>query len=420
MKRSLGFVYAAFCFRYVYPLVLVPFLARKLGAQEYGRVLAATSVTMLVWCAIEFGFPVCGARDVASAKDQRELTDVFSRHLSGRVLTLLPALLLGVVATVSTPVLRERPMLGALATLGGLSAGMNLGWFFQGSLRFVTSVVLEVLGPVVNLPLVLWLVRDQDDGTTVLALNLFSGLVVSVIGYAVALRSLERRALKLGGGVALIREATPLFANRGFGMLLQSGGIYIVSLFTGAQGVGWYGSAEKLVGLGISAMTPAGQVLVGTITKRLAEGGDGVFLLVRKAMATMFALAIVGAIAGNLLSSTLVPIALGPGYEQAVPLVKTLAWMLPLAALNQSMVTYVLLPLRLDRVILISSVVNALITLSIMVGVIDGFGLQGVCWARVLGELGVTAFLVVVLYRLEVRKAMSGHARQVPIAAVQQ
>jgi O-antigen/teichoic acid export membrane protein len=406
MKQSLAFVYVAFAFRYVYPLVLVPFLARTLGVDEYGRLLAATSITMLVWATVDFGFPICGARDAASAKDSRELGRIFGRQIAGRLITVVPAMLLGLGATLTSPVLRERPMFGILATLGGITASTNLGWYFQGTLRFVTSVVLEILATVMALPTLLYLVRDEGDGVTVLWINLLSGAVVSVLSYALALRGLDRSALRITGGWTLLREATPLFAHRGFGMILQSGAIYVASLFATAQGVGIYGSAEKLVGLGVSAMTPAGQVLLGTITRRHAEGAPGVFLLVRKAIAAMFLFSLVGATLGVLLSDVLIPVVLGPGFEDAVPVVQTLGWVLPFSALNLAMGTYVLVPLRMDRVVSVSSLVNLAVALPLMLLLAAPLGLHGLAVSRIVGEASVTVFLATMLQRKRLWRAL--------------
>jgi PST family polysaccharide transporter len=406
MKRSLAFVYAAFCLRYLYPLVLVPFYARTLGVGEYGRVLAANSITMLVWAALDYGFPSCGARDAASSHDGSALARLYGRHVSGRLVMMTPALLIGAVATISSPVLRERPLFGVLATIGGIVNGFNLGWYFQGTQRFVTSVILEVIGTVINLPLMLWLVRD--DGAVVLWLNIGVSALVSCIAHYVASRTLDRRAISIRGGFTLVREATPLFAHRGFGMLLQSGAIYVVSLFASARGVGLYGSAEKLVGLGLSAMAPAGQVLINTISKRLADGDDGVFVLIRKAMIGVVVLAAVGCGAGMGLAKFLVPIALGSGFEGAIPIVQVLLAILPFAALSQAMSGYVLIPLRSDRVVSTGSVINFVVALSLMSALVSRFGLFGVAGARVIAEAAVALFLTAALQRKQLWRRIWG------------
>jgi PST family polysaccharide transporter len=399
MKRSLAFVYAAFFLRYVYPLVLVPFYARVLGVSEYGRLLTALSLTTVVWGVLDYGFLFCGAREAASAPGPKELAAVYGRHLAGRLTMLLPGLALGAAGTFATPVLRERPLLGILATIGGVIASLNLGWYFQGTLRFVTSVILEVLGLIINLPLVLWLVRDQNDGSVVLWINVGSSLTAAGIAHLVALRSVDRSAVRLRGGLSLVREATPLFAHRGFGMLVQSGAIYIVGMFANAQGAGLYGSAEKLVGLGVSALTPASQVMLGTVSKRLANGGEGFYPLIRKAMFAMLMASVTACAGAMVLTKYAIPIALGPGFEEVEPIVKVLAFILPFSAMNQVMSNYVLIPLRQDRFVSSSSLIALLVAVPLMLMLASHYGLVGTGIARVIAEATSTGFLASVLYR---------------------
>ncbi len=55
-------LYFAHIFRYVFPIVIIPLLARKLGAEHYGIVLVGLSLATLVSLIVEFGFNVSGTR----------------------------------------------------------------------------------------------------------------------------------------------------------------------------------------------------------------------------------------------------------------------------------------------------------------------------------------------------------------------
>lgn len=66
IRYALAFVYGGYFFRYLYLLILIPFFGRILGPAECGKVLAAMSLVNVVWLAVEYGFPMVGARDVAS------------------------------------------------------------------------------------------------------------------------------------------------------------------------------------------------------------------------------------------------------------------------------------------------------------------------------------------------------------------
>ncbi|HMJ11458.1 MAG TPA: oligosaccharide flippase family protein, partial [Polyangiaceae bacterium] len=246
-KRALAFVYFGYAFRYLQLLILVPFYGRVLGAAEYGRILAATSLLQMVWLFTEYSLPTVGARGIARARDRREIAALYSSQLLGRLILTPVVLLAGLAAVALSPVLRERPIYGVLATLNGVVMAYNLGWYFQGTLRFRTSVLLEVLGFALSLPLILLFVRGPEDGWLVLVSLLASGVVSVLTAHVLALRTLERSALRWSGGLQLLRDSALLFAHKGLNVMMTSSSTYLISLFATATQVGWYGAADRIV-----------------------------------------------------------------------------------------------------------------------------------------------------------------------------
>ena len=235
--RALAFVYAGYLFRYVYLLILIPFYGRVLGAQEYGRVLAAMSLYQMVWMLTEYGFPLAGARDIAAAgNDTRRVGALYAQQMNARWLMAVPGLLLGVVGTLASPLLRETPLFGLLATANGLMAAFNLGWFYQGRLRFGTSVVFELIGFAINLPLILLSVHGPGDGARVLGALLASTIICTLAAHAYALRGIERVRAGWRESLALVRSSTALFAHKGVTLMMASSSTYLLSLFAPAGG----------------------------------------------------------------------------------------------------------------------------------------------------------------------------------------
>lgn len=400
--RALAYVYAGHAFRYLYLLILIPFYGRVLGAEEYGRVLAGMSLMTMVWMLAEYGFPVVGARATASTTDKDEIAAIFGRQLACRVLTAVPAVALGVAGTWLSPVMRDQPLLGLLATLTGIVSAFNLGWHFQGTQRFRTSVAMELIGFAINLPILLWFVRGPGDGWIVMATLLASGLVCTVAAHVVALRRLHRRITGWRDGkLALLREATGLFAHRGLSMMMGSSSTYLLSLFADAAQVGWYGSAERLASVGLGLMQPANQVLMGTVSRHVSssESEASAYRLMRLAFFAMGAVGIVLLAGCLLLSHWAVPLILGAGFAPAVPMLQVLGLMFPFAAFAQVASVYVLIPLRLDRLVAAMSLVGAFATVALALAMAPLWVGIGVAWARTLGYVVLALVLLVMLHR---------------------
>lgn len=397
-RRALTFVYAGYLLRYVYLIVLIPFYGRVLGAEEYGRLLTAMSLYQAVWLLCEYGFPSVGARAIAASADRAEIGALFGRHLAGRLVMALPALALGAGGTLLSPVLREAPLLGVLATANGLVAAFNLGWLFQGTLRFRTSVALEVVGFAINLPLILLLVDGGGDSWLVLATLLGSQVVCTIAAYALASGLVDGAAVRVRGGLALVREATALFMHRGATMLIASSSTYLLSLFAPAAQVGWYGAAERLAAAGLALMQPANHVLVGKISRHVGVDDDAAaVLLTRRALVGLVGFGFVLLAGTWLLAWLFVPLILGPGFAPTVALLHTLALMFPFVALAQVATGYVLVPLRYDRPVSLIGVGGAVVNVALIVALGLAWGGPGVAWARVLGAAAGAAALLALL-----------------------
>lgn len=400
-QRALVFVYVGYLFRYAYLLVLIPFYGRVLGAEEYGRLLAAMSLYQVVWMLTEYGFPIVGARDAASTRSREDLARLFGRHTMGRLAMMLPGIAVGLGGTLLSPVLRETPILGVLATLCGIVAAFNLGWFFQGTLRFTTSVVLEVCGFAINLPLILWLVDGPGDAPLALATLLASSLVCSVAALVIVLRSIDRPAIRWRGGFSLVRESTALFAHKGLTMLMASSSTYLLSLFGSAAQVGWYGVAERLATVGLSLMQPANHVLVGTVAQRISQKDSegNAYRLMRTSLFAMTAFGVLMLASTLLLADRLVPLILGPSFGPTVPMLQMLGVMFPFAAFCQVVSGYVLIPLRHDQLVSLISLFGAVTTVLMILGFGLAWGGSGVAVARVMGYVAIALALALVLYR---------------------
>jgi len=400
-RSSLAFVYASYAARYLYLLILIPFYGRVLGPTEYGKVLSAMSLFGVVWLLTNYGFAVVGTRAVASAKDTSTISAEFGRHFKARLLMCAIGIAVGLGGTALSPVLRSDPAFGIIATALGLVSTFNLGWYFQGRGRFRTSVLLEVAGFAISLAMILSLVRTSRDGLLVMIALLVSGTLTTVVSYLIALPALDRSAIKLKGGLSLIRESTAVFAASGIGVVTTNASIFVLSLFATAQHVGFFGAADRIANLGISLMTPANQVLVGTVSRRLAigSGPDDAFVLMRKSLVAMLAFGLAAMAVSVVFAPWAVPLVMGAEFRPSVVLVQVLGVVFPFAAFNQAARMYVLIPLRHDAAVARVSIIGALITLIAIGFFVTPWGGMGVVIAKIVGEITVTLATIIIMLR---------------------
>jgi O-antigen/teichoic acid export membrane protein len=405
-RRALVFVYIGYVFRYLYMFIMVPFYGRVLGAAGYGRVLAGMALFQVVWMVAEGGLMMMGARDLAAvAKDDARRAALYGQHQAARALMLIPAAAVGVAGTLLSPLLREQPMFGVLATLNGLLTAFGLGWYFQAMLMFRTSVIVEMLTFVVGLPLILSIVDSPEDAWLVHFSFVMSTVVVTIVGHTIALRTMNVRLIRWDGALALLRASTTMFVYRSLATVAASAPVYVYSLIGTATQVGFYGSAERIATVGLGLMQPATQVIFGTVSSRIAaaESEGEAYALMKKSFLALGGSGVVMLIGTLLLAGFAVPLILGPEFIPVVPILQTLGLLFPFEAINLVGAGFVLIPLRLDRELTAISLLSALATVILIFTLGYAFAEIGVAWGRV---LVVTIEALVILELLRRRKIL--------------
>lgn len=410
--RTIGFVYGGYVMRYLYLIVVVPFYGRVLGVEGYGRVLASMSLMSVIWLLVAYGFVPVGMRDMSKASSLQERNEIFSLHVSVRLVHAAVGACVGLIATQCSPVLSQTPLIGVLATLLGIVSGMNLGWLFQGRHQFRTPVAIEVFGFALSLALVLSIVRRPSDAVWVIGCLLISGVAASVVSYGIAISQLGWPRIRWTGAAALMRTSTLLFVYSSASMVLTASSTYLLTLLSTPDQVGLFGAAERFATLGLGLMGPAAQVFIPTITRQLAQhDSDGARETTRRGAILLLGYGLVICVCALILSPYVLPLILGASFERSAHILQIFAWMFPFAAFNEFAAGYVFLPRRKDRLLgtvgLASGVLNIVVALILA----PRFGAIGLALARVIGETALALVLFGLMIRLDLAALLPGYER---------
>jgi PST family polysaccharide transporter len=405
-------MYGGYLMRYVYLIIVVPFYGRVLGVAEYGRVLASMSLMNVIWMLVSFGFNFVGMRELSKANSAQECNAIYSLHVSARLILAVIGAAIGIVATLSSPVLSERPLIGVLATMLGIVSALNLGWLFQGRHHFRTPIMIEVFGFAVSLVLVLTLVRGPEDSVWVLASLLIAGVASSIISYGLATRQLGWPRLTFSGVVPLLRNSTMLFCYSSGSVVLTASSTYLLTLLSTPAQVGYFGAAERFATIGLSLMSPAGQVFIPTITRQLAQGDkEGAHATTRRGAMLLLGYGLLVLCGALTLSPFVLPLILGAEFEPSAHVMQVFAWMFPFAAFNELVAFYVFVPRKKDKVLAIAGLVSGLVNLVAALVLAPRFGAMGMASARVIGEAALSVALLGVMVRLELVGLLPGAER---------
>jgi PST family polysaccharide transporter len=227
-----------------------------------------------------------------------------------------------------------------------------------------------------------------------------SSSCTALVAHGIALRSLPWSYVRLRGAVGLIHESLAMLAHRGLTTISANASVYVFSLFASAADVGQYGAADRVAGVGLSLMQPATQVIFGLVSRRMGDSeGEGAYRLMKTSFVAL-SLAGLGMLLGTLaLAGFIVPLALGDEFVPAVAILQTLGFIFPFEAVNLVINGFVLIPLRLDRVVTTVSFVSAIATVTLIFVLGERFGGIGVASSRVVSSALSALLLVEVLRR---------------------
>ncbi|WP_322015093.1 oligosaccharide flippase family protein [Paraburkholderia sp. J12] len=415
-KIELLAVYLSYAFRYLYPLILVPYYGRVLGTGGYGVVLAGMSLGNTMWMLVAYGFATVGARDIVHTEHESERDPIFRAQFTARLLLSIPVFIVGAIAVSRSQLLSHVPGAYVVVVFGGILAAFNLGWYFTGTGRARTSVMIEVLGFLLSSSLIFTFIRKPGDINLVFPLSFVSVAIQLVLAYVVVRREFSGLIAPLRAAVDLIKRSTIIFIYGGTSILLIGASAYILSLLAPPSEVSAFGVSERIVGAALSLMGPAGQILVPKVMYLVGRNNARANMIARRIFAVFFLGAVVGVIVTRSLSAWFVPLVFGAEFGRAVPVLNVLVLVLPISVCTQILGLYFLIPRKLEGMLARCGIVGALANVAMAIPLSRYFGAMGMAEARLLGELSLLVMLIIGICRAGLVREILGINDEVSFA----
>lgn len=407
-KIELLAVYFSYAVRYLYPLVLVPYYGRVLGASGYGVVLAGMSLSSSLWLLVNFGFSTVGARDIVHTEQPGERDKIFRDQFTARLLICIPAALIGAIAVCRSEAIANVPGAGFFVVAGGILAAFNIGWYFTSTGRARTSVSIEVFGLVLSLALLIAFIHKPADINRVFPLTFASGLIQTLVAYWLVRKEYTGFIAPVRAAINLIKRSSVIFIYSSTAVLLLAVSTYILSLLASPAEVSAFGVSERLIAAGMSIMAPAAQILAPKVMYLVTRNVAQANLIARRIFAVFFGGAVLGVIITTLFSGWLIPLVLGPEFRPAVQVLNIMVFVLPVSVCTRVVGIYFLIPRKLERLLAWSGVIGALVNVSVAIPLASYWGASGMALARLLSEGSLLVILAFGIWRAGLMREILG------------
>ena len=392
---ALGVVQAG---NFLAPLLVLPYLARTLGAEAYGHMVWVQTIMLLgrVW--VDFSFGWTTSREISAHRDDRAIVsrlfvDTWSlQWVLGFVFVLL---LLGWMAFNTDAI--------AIHYWAGLGLALAPAffplWLFQGLENLRAVAIIQLSGKLLVIPLAFLWVKDSRD--LVWALLFFS--VSAVLPGIMSVAWIVQR-----NAVIWVRPDPAgmwLVFKNSIAVFLSRATISVNSILV-PLAVGWWGGATQLAYFNLadkfrtvvqSLLTTVSQALFPRMSWLAVNDPSGARALLKKAALAMTGVSLV---MGFVLSQWAQPLMLlmgGAEFHEGAAVLRWMAWLPLFVALSSLMGEQIMLPHGMSRPFSIIYLMAFVLTVLLLQPMVHRFAALGAAQFLLLVELSVALVMGICL-----------------------
>lgn len=217
IAQNTGYLMIIECVRLFLPFVALPYIIRTIGAEKYGLVAFAQTITQYFIIIINFGLDISAVRDVAVHRDNgQKLNEIVSTVMTIKLLLFIFSFLLLLIGVRTIPFMFENSRLLSFTFLTCLSELLFPAWFFQGieKMRYITIVRCSAL--LFYTVTIFIFIRQQSDYELVALLQSLGNVLAGIIAFYSLLKVEEINLMVPSHKMLwqMFRDAIPFWFSR--------------------------------------------------------------------------------------------------------------------------------------------------------------------------------------------------------------
>jgi len=375
---------------HLFPLILIPYLTRILGPVGWGLVAFTQAFAQLVQVGVEYGFQLSATRELAINRHSRQkCAATLAEVTAAKLLLLSVAVMAAIILSKLIPHLESQPLLLWSAVIWTAGHALNMTWFYQGIERLRPAVVADLVGGVTSTVAVFFLVRHPDDGWKVLLIQGIASLLAAFATFyqAVGYSGLVRPSLSQV--FQRIQSGRHTFVYRFALGTYSFGNPFVLGWMAPVSTVAYFAGADKITRATLLLVYPLAQALFPRVNYHAERGDEKAGRLATIGLIVAAVIGIASGIAVVLGAPVLVRLLLGSRFLPSVDVLRALALLCPLIAINTVLVYQWLLPRFLDASLTRLTLTAGVINLCFALLLAPRYGAVGMAWAVVLTEVFV-------------------------------
>ena len=233
---------------YLFPLLTMPYLARVIGADGFGRIAVAYALIIWIQTITDWGFNYTATRDVAKNRnDKDKVSHILSNVIWAKFILLLFSFILLLFLVYFVPIFRENYLVVWATFLMVPGHILFPDWFFQALERMKYITILNLLSKLLFTIAIFVFIKDKAD-------YIYQPLFISLGFILSGIISLYYIFVKWGykfhkpdieGIFNAIKGSTDIFINNLAPNLYNSFSVVLLGFYSTPQQNGIYDAGKK-------------------------------------------------------------------------------------------------------------------------------------------------------------------------------
>ena len=257
---------------YVFPLLTLPYLARVIGVDGFGKIAFASGVMVWIQTIADWGFNFTATRDVAKNRDNKDkVSEIFFNVLWARCVLMFFSFAVLLVLVLVVPEFKENATVIFVTFLMIPLHILFPDWFFQAMERMKYITMLNLLSKLLFTAAVFIFITDKDD-YILQPLFVSLGFVISgiIAMYYILVRWRVRLCRPSLVSIKMtIKNSTDVFVNNLMPNLYNSFSVVLLGMWGGSVSNGKLDAGNRFVNIVQQFMTIISRVFYPFLSRRI-------------------------------------------------------------------------------------------------------------------------------------------------------
>ena len=261
---------------YVFPFITMPYLARVIGTNGFGKIAFASAIICWVQTVVDWGFTYTATRDVAQNREERsKVSEIFSNVLWARLLLTFMSFFVLVGCILLIPSFREDYDIILVTFLMVPGHILFPDWFFQALEKMKYTTIFNLAVKFIFTVLVFSCIREEDDYIVQPLLTSAGYLVCGAVSMWIILRRwgyclMKPRFKDIWG---TMKGSADVFLNNLMPNLYNSFSTMMLGSLAGSTASGIYDGGNKFVSVASNFHNVLSRAFFPFLSRRIDKAG---------------------------------------------------------------------------------------------------------------------------------------------------